>query len=179
MAWGRIATPGMPFNQCILFPVALTLHTTDEGIRMFAEPIREIENIHGPKHTWKKVAVQAGEKQLSKFSGKLFHIKARFLPGDAKEFGFVIRGTPITYNLEKAELTCRDRKAALKPTNGKIDLELLVDRNSIEIFANSGRVYMPIGGILPEDDKSIKLFSEGGTTQLETLDVWELNSIWH
>ncbi|MHC4642694.1 MAG: GH32 C-terminal domain-containing protein [Planctomycetota bacterium] len=178
MAWARIATPGMPFNQCILFPVELTLHTTDDGIRMFAEPIREIENIHGSKQTWKKMAVQAGEKQLSKLSGELFHIKARFLPGDAKKFGFVIRGTRITYNLEKAQLTCRDKKAALKPVNGKIDLELLVDRNSIEIFANGGRVYMPIGGILPEDDKSIKLFSEDGMTQLETLDVWELRSIW-
>lgn len=178
MAWARIATPGMPFNQCILFPVVLTLHTTDEGIRMFAEPVREIENIHGSKHTWKKMAVPAGEKKLSKLSGELFHIKARFLGGDAKEFGFVIRGTSITYNLEKAEVTCRGKKAALKPVNGKIDLELLVDRNSIEIFANGGRVYMPIGGILPEDDKSVKLFSEDGTTQLETLDIWELRSIW-
>jgi len=51
MTWARIATPGMPFNQCILFPVELTLQTTDEGIRMFAEPVREIENIHGSKHT--------------------------------------------------------------------------------------------------------------------------------
>jgi len=178
MAWARIATPGMPFNQCILFPVELTLHTTDEGIRMFAEPIREIENIHGSKHTVKKMAVRAGEKQLPKLSGELFHIKARFLPGDAKEFGFAIRGTRITYNLEKAELTCRGKKAAIKPVDGKIDLELLVDRNSIEIFANGGRVYMPIGGILPEDDKSVKLFSEGGTTNLDTLDVWELRSIW-
>jgi sucrose-6-phosphate hydrolase SacC (GH32 family) len=124
------------------------------------------------------MTVQAGEKQLSKLSGELFHIKARFLLGNAKEFGFVIRGTRITYNPEKAQLTCRDRKAALKPVNGKIDMELLVDRNSIEIFANGGRVYMPIGGILPEDDKSIKLLSEDGTTQLETMDVWELRSIW-
>jgi sucrose-6-phosphate hydrolase SacC (GH32 family) len=178
MAWARIATPGMPFNQCILFPVVLTLHTTDVGIRMFAEPIREIENIHGSKHTWKKLVVQAGEKKLSELSGELFHIKSRFLPGDAREFGFIIRGTRIAYNPEKAELTCRDSKAPLKTADGRIDLELLVDRNSIEIFANEGRVYMPIGGILPENDKSVKLFSEGGTTKLETLDVWDLRSIW-
>ncbi|MBW8039899.1 MAG: DUF4980 domain-containing protein [Planctomycetes bacterium] len=178
MAWGRIATPGMPFNQCILFPVELTLQTTDEGIRMFAEPVREIENIHGSKQTWEKMTVQAGEKQLSKLSGELFRIKARFLVGDAKEFGFVIRGTRVTYNPGKAQLACRDRKAALEPVNGKIDLELLVDRNSIEIFANGGRLYMPIGGILPKDDKSVKLFSDGSTTDIETLDVWELRSIW-
>jgi sucrose-6-phosphate hydrolase SacC (GH32 family) len=145
---------------------------------MFAEPIREIENIHGSKHTWKKLAVQAGEKKLSKLSGELFHIKSRFLPGDAKEFGFVVRGTRITYNPKQAQLTCRGKKAALKPVDGRIDLELLVDRNSIEIFANSGRVYMPIGGILPKDDKSIKLFSADGTTQLEKMDTWELRSIW-
>jgi len=124
------------------------------------------------------MAVRPGEKQLSRLSGNLFHIKGRFLLGDAKEFGFAIRGTRITYNVEKAQLTCRGKKATLKPVNGKIDLELLVDRNSIEIFANGGRLYMPIGGILPEDDKSIKLFSEGGTTHVETLDVWELRSIW-
>ncbi len=115
---------------------------------------------------------------MSKLSGEMFHIKARFLVGDAKEFGFMIRGTRVTYNPGKAQLTCRGKKAALEPVNGKIDLELLVDRNSIEIFANGGRLYMPIGGILPEDDKSIKLFSEGGTTDIETLDVWELRSIW-
>jgi len=178
MAWGQIATPGMPFNQCILFPVELTLQTTDEGIRMFAEPVREIENIHGSKHRWNKMAVHTGEKKLPRLSGELFHIKGRFLVGDVKEFGFVIRGTRITYNVEKAQLACRGRKAALKPANGKIDLELLVDRNSIEIFANGGRVYMPIGGILPEDDKSVKLFSEGGTTQLEALEIYELHSTW-
>ena len=90
----------------------------------------------------------------------------------------MIRGTRVTYNPGKAQLTYRGSKAALKPVNGKIDLELLVDRNSIEIFGNGGRLYMPIGGILPEDDKSIKLFSDGSTTHVETLDVWELRSIW-
>ncbi|MCK4793159.1 MAG: GH32 C-terminal domain-containing protein, partial [Desulfobacteraceae bacterium] len=156
----------------------LTLQTTDEGIRMFAEPVREIENIHGSKHTWEKLTVRPGERQLPRLSGELFHIKGRFLPGDAKEFGFVIRGTRITYNPGNAQLSCQGSKAALKPVNGKIDLELLVDRNSIEIFGNGGHLYMPIGGILPEDDKSIKLFSDGSTTHVETLDIWELRSIW-
>jgi fructan beta-fructosidase len=178
MAWGRIATPGMPFNQCILFPVVLTLRTTDEGIRMFAEPVREIENIRRSKHKFGKMAVKAGEKQLPRLSGELFHIKGRFLVGDAKEFGFVIRGTRVAYDVGTVQISCRGKKAVLKPVDGKIEMELLVDRNSIEIFANGGRIYMPIGGILPEDDKSIKLFSEDGTTRLEKLDVWELNSIW-
>jgi fructan beta-fructosidase len=178
MAWARIATPGMPFNQCMLFPVELTLRSTDEGIRMFAEPIREIENIHGQEYSWNETVVRPEGRELSQLSGELFHIRARFVAGEAEEFGFVIRGTPVTYNREKAQLTCRDKKAALKPANGRIDIELLVDRNSIEIFANGGRAYMPIGGILPEGDSSISLLSEGSATRLEALTVWQLHSIW-
>ncbi|MBN1815735.1 MAG: GH32 C-terminal domain-containing protein [Sedimentisphaerales bacterium] len=178
IAWGRIATPGMPFNQCMLFPVELTLRNTEEGIRMFAEPVREIETIHGDKHTWKKMTIQAGERILSELSGDLFHIKASILVEEAEEFGFIIRGTRVSYDVKNAVLSCRDKKAPFKPTEGKIHLELLIDRNSIEIFANNGRVYIPIGGILPENDTTLQLFSSSDATRIESLEIWPLHSIW-
>ncbi|MHC4568020.1 MAG: hypothetical protein ACYTE3_19940 [Planctomycetota bacterium] len=55
MAWGVIPMPGMPFNQQLLFPVELTLHATDERLRMFAYPVEEIERIHGKEHAWTDV----------------------------------------------------------------------------------------------------------------------------
>jgi fructan beta-fructosidase len=66
----------------------------------------------------------------------------------------------------------------LKPHDGKIRLEILVDKNSVEIFGNNGSMYMPIGQILPEDNKSIELFTKGGKTQVEGIEVYELNSAW-
>ena len=177
IAWGRIATPGMPFNQCMLFPVELTLRTTEEGIRMLAEPIKEIENLHGRKHSIGTVLLD-GEKTLDDLKGELFHITAQFSPADAAEFGIVVRGTPVTYNVAKKTLSCKGKNAPLNLKDGKIKLELLIDRNSIEIFADDGRVYMPIGGILPEDNKSIKLFTKGGKTKVQALEVYELNSAW-
>jgi sucrose-6-phosphate hydrolase SacC (GH32 family) len=66
----------------------------------------------------------------------------------------------------------------LKPEDGKIRLEILVDKNSVEIFGNNGSMYMPIGQILPEDNKSIELFTKGGKTQVEDIEVYELNSAW-
>ena len=41
--WGRIEHKGMPFNQMMLFPCDLTLRTTAEGVRLFCEPVKEIE----------------------------------------------------------------------------------------------------------------------------------------
>jgi fructan beta-fructosidase len=178
IAWGRIATPGMPFNQCMLFPVELTLHTTEEGIRMFAEPVREISTLYKKKHSWQGKTIKPGENLLEDIKGELFHIQAEFSLADAEEFGFVIRGLPLTYNAKENLIACKDKKARLKPEDGKIRLEILVDKNSVEIFGNNGSMYMPIGQILPEDNKSIELFTKGGKTQVEDIEVYELNSAW-
>lgn len=35
--------PGMPFNQQMSIPRVFTLRTTSEGIRLFMEPIKELE----------------------------------------------------------------------------------------------------------------------------------------
>ena len=59
IAWGRVAMPGMPFNQMMLFPVELTLRRSGEGVRMFAEPVREIERLREKSLVWKGIEVSA------------------------------------------------------------------------------------------------------------------------
>ncbi|MBN2138688.1 MAG: GH32 C-terminal domain-containing protein [Sedimentisphaerales bacterium] len=178
IAWGRVAMPGMPFNQQMLFPVELTLRTTDEGIRMFAEPVEELDMLHAGKHTVKNEILKPRENPLSGIEGDLFHIIVQFDLGGATEFGFVIRGRAITYDAQKQEISCKDKKAFLKPAGGKIRMEILVDRTSIEIFANGGRVYMPMGVILPDDNTEIEVFTKNGNTKIDSLDVYELRSAW-
>jgi len=178
IAWGQVKMPDMPFNQMMLFPVTLTLHTTEEGIRMFAGPIREIENLHRHKGQWKNKTLKPGENLLSDLSAELVHIWAGLQLHEATEIGFVIRDIPVAYDVKKQELSCQGNKATLKPVDGKIHLELLVDRTSIEIFGNGGRVYMPVGVILADNSKSLEIFTKGGNTRVESLEVYELNSAW-
>ena len=83
----------------------------------------------------------------------------------------------IIYRIKEAELRCEGQEASLQPVAGKIKLELLIDRNSLEIFANDGTVYMPIGGIFEDHQKSITLVGEDYT--VENITVYELESIWH
>ncbi len=178
IAWGQIGHPEMPFNQMMNFPVELTLRTTEEGIRLFAEPVREIELLHGKRHAWFDETVRENENLLKGISGDLFHIRAEFEVGNARDFGFKIRGIPITYDVQGQKLACKEKSAPLKPAAGRIRLEVLVDRTSIEIFANSGRIYMPIGVIPPDDDKSLRVFTTGAETRINSLEVWELRSAW-
>ncbi len=122
--------------------------------------------------------LKPGENPLSSISGDLFDIRADISVGKAEEFGFDIRGIRVVYNSAKQTLTCQDDSAPMKPLNGHIRLQILVDRASIEIFGNDGRVYIPIGVIPRDDNTSLEVFTKGGAVRINTLDVYELKSIW-
>jgi len=192
IGWGRVSTPGMPFNQSMTFPVELTLRATDEGVRLFAEPIRELGKLNAGKRLSPSPvrlvrpvrpvgqARPLAEEQnlLDGITGEFFHIKVEAEVGQTGQFGLVIRGTPITYDVSKGQLQCRDKTADLEPVEGRIRLEILVDRTIIEIFANDGRIYMPMGGVLPDDNRSLEVFTTSAETTLRYLEVYELKSIW-
>jgi sucrose-6-phosphate hydrolase SacC (GH32 family) len=170
--------PGMPFNQMMLFPVTLTLRSTEEGPRMFAEPVREVANLHGRKQQWKNKTLKPDEKLLGSLGGQLAHIRADLKLAGAAETTLVIRGIPITYNVERKELSCQKSKAPLKAVDDQVRLEILVDRTSIEIFGNNGRMYMPVGVILVDNPTSFEISAKGGDAEIESLDVIQLRSAW-
>jgi sucrose-6-phosphate hydrolase SacC (GH32 family) len=178
IGWGQVPTPGMPFNQMMTFPVLLTLRTTEEGLRMCANPVKEIEKLYKKKHSFSNENLIPGKNPLSKIKGDLFDIHAELEVGDATQVGFEIRGVPVVYDVEKKTISCKEEKAPCKPTSGKIKLRLLVDRTSIEIFINDGQYYMPMGSIPDDDNMSLKVFAKGGKAKIISLEVNELNSIW-
>jgi sucrose-6-phosphate hydrolase SacC (GH32 family) len=191
IGWGdEVHLPGMPFNQMMTFPVSLTLHTTEEGLRMFPYPVREIEKIHGKKYQWKDEDLEPGDNPLEDVKGNLFDINAEVDLNDADVVGFDINGFPISYNVEKKLLTAGEgvdtyhgdrpekRSAPLAPVNGKISFRILVDRPFVEIFANNGHIYMPMQAVRDPSNKSLKIYAKGGAAHVEELTVHKLKPIW-
>lgn len=177
IGWGQVNTPGMPFNQCMLFPTNLTLRTTKEGMRLFAEPVKEIQLLHNKEWKRENLTIDPNNDPVSGISGELYHIKADFKLGKNSQVGFKIHGTEILYDAAKGELTCMNKKAEFKPDGGKISFEIIVDRNTIEIFCNNGKVYMPIARDLTKE-YGIELICRNEKVTAEILQIFELNSIW-
>jgi sucrose-6-phosphate hydrolase SacC (GH32 family) len=178
IGWATLDLPGMPFNKFMTFPTELTLRNTEEGIRLFVNPVREIEKLHEKKLIQTAGEMGEGEKSLAATQGELLDIQIEIDIGAASCISLIIRGVEISYHPQTQQLTCLDKAANLGPMNGKIKLRILVDRTSIEIFGNSGRVYMPMGVILDKADRSLAMSVAGGQARLTSLEIYQLKSTW-
>jgi fructan beta-fructosidase len=176
IGWGRCATPGMPFNQMMTFPCELTLHATPDGPRLFWQPVREIESLHGKKFTWDAQPLKQGENLLAKVEGGQLDIAAEIEPGSAREIRFRLNGLDVRYDVPSHELTCGSQRAPLPLINGHITLRILVDRTSIEAFGNGGAVYMPMAHVAKRNAPP-ELECDGGAT-LRSMTVYGMNSAW-
>jgi sucrose-6-phosphate hydrolase SacC (GH32 family) len=62
--------------------------------------------------------------------------------------------------------------------NGRLQLRVLVDRSSIETFANGGRISLT-GCFLPKEGQArLALRATGGVARVRSLVVYELKSSW-
>jgi fructan beta-fructosidase len=179
IGWGSgITFPGMPFNQQMTIPCELSLRTTPDGVRLFALPVKEVDTLHGKKHAWKDVELPVKDDPLTKVRGELFDIRATLVPGTAEAVGLVVRGVQVSWDAKKQILTCKGVNAPLKPVAGVVRLRVLVDRGSLEVFANDGAVAMSVASIPPDRERSLSLFARGGKASVAALEVIEMRSGW-
>ena len=168
----------MPFNQQMTIPVDLTLRSTPAGPRLFAWPVEESESLRLMLHAFADIRVVPDENPLEDISGELFDIEAEIDLGDVQECGFVVRGIPVTYKVERHEIACGTQKSPLAAEDNVIRLRLLADRGSIEIFGNAGQMAVSAAAAPAADNRSLEFFVHGGRARVRSLTVYELRSAW-
>lgn len=105
----------------------------------------------------------------------------------------VLQYDPKTSNLTLDRLHCTDAtsnarfvrqfasvmRTPVEPYNDRLELHLLVDRSSVEIFVNGGRRIMSALTFPADDQTGIELFAAGGRAKVVQMTAWELASIWN
>ncbi len=174
IGWARIEMPNMPFNQAFTFPHQLTLRKTEDGIRLFAEPIPEIEKLYLERHVAENRQLEPGQAFELPLRAELFDLHASFELGDAERVGLEFGGHRVVYDAKAQQLN----EAPLKPIDGRIHLQILADRPIVEVCGNEGRVYITAPRNSGEQSETIKAFAEGGNARLIRADLHRLQSIW-
>jgi fructan beta-fructosidase len=182
IGWARgITFPGMPFNQQMTVPSELQLIDYSEmpgepkGARLAAAPAGEITTLRDGKNLLTPQPVKEAAtlaENLDAFDAELI-----LQLQDSKGFTLDLRGTKLVYDAAKETLTCKGVTVPLKSPAYGIQLRILVDRGSVEVFTDAGRVAMSVAAIPDEKKQALELMPNGGTLVVRG-GVWRMKSAW-
>lgn len=193
----RDVLPTAPFKGQFSFVRELYLKLTREGLRIYQQPVRELENcrnliLHKEKH----VLTAGDEEQIPVcFSALDFSCKLE-TPEPEKgkaEIRLSSGGkecTRIGYDFQKEMLYVDRRYSGLIPHDAfpgvyeapvkglgkKIELRILMDVSQIEVFAKQGETVMT-NLIFPENGGrgyGISICAEGSTDIFAEYEAWEI-----
>ena len=187
--------PTNPWRGQMSYPRSLQLRQTEDGIRLMQIPVREIESLRGGHFQLKdtpvaKANVIAGRRKWS----DTLEIVADLQINQSPDVGIELRqgaahGTRVGYDARKGVLYIdRTRsgstaihpefaarhEAPLKLEGGVLKLHILLDRCSVEVFANGGRAAITDLIFPDRGDRGLSLYDMGSQASVVSLDTWSL-----
>lgn len=188
-------TPTTGWRGAMTVPRELELRREDDGIRLFQRPVRELERLRRDGGQWQGIHVNPDHPFSPAIPGEQMDVRALLRLHGAEAAGIRFRSssgwhTAVGYDLCKQALfidrsasgstdfhpqfACH-HEAGLKLENGIVELRILVDRCSVEVFANDGEVAMT-DLVFPEGDRlTMEWFADGGQAELESLEVYGMS----
>jgi len=122
--------------------------------------------------------VNPGDNPLAGVKGDSLDVEAEIKPGTAKSVVFNFRGVDVTYDAAKGEVGCNHLHAPVTLDHGILKLRILLDRTTLDIFAENGLVYVPLAILPPISNQSESLTAVGGSAEIVSLKVYPMQSSW-
>lgn len=177
VGWARIQIPGMPFNQTFTVPTNLTLRTTENGVRMFATPIEELEQLRKPNPKSVTNVGLTPDAFLLEFDveDQLLDIVVTLRRGTASKAVLQFGANKAVYDFNEQKLD----EMPLPMKEGVVTFRVLTDRPMYELIGGDGRCFktQPRGDMGAPIGR-ISLTAEGGDLKVESLKAYEMRSIW-
>jgi fructan beta-fructosidase len=188
-------TPATTWRGAMSVPREFSLASGSDGLQLIQQPVAELAALRQPLGNWNERAVLPGENPLAELHGEALELIARFAVDEAaaaSRFGLRVRvgaaeQTTIGYNVANSVLSIDRSRAGqqapgfaapqvlvLLPRDGVVELRVLVDRNSLELFTDGGRVVFTNQIFPGPDSQGVELFAEGGAVRLLSLEAYRL-----
>ena len=179
--------PEMPFNQQMSLPVELSLTGEGEDARLVRQPVREIEALRLRSVHPDSVAVTPSASFVVPTNAKLLDVSFTVEKGTAAVFYLVIRGQSMVFDFRDGRLRFRPSDVPkVKPTpeyvelpnEEHLDVRLIVDLTSVEIFIQGGRMSASFCFLPGAYVNTLVANAYGGDLRLRDIAVHELASAW-
>ncbi len=179
IAWMRGGQyPGMPFNGEMSFPCVLKLHHDSAGLWLSRWPVREISRLYADRHQWNNLTLTTDKPITLAPSVGLWDVDLSVRCPAEASFTITVNGHDITYTAATEALTTMNTTAPLAARKGLVQLRILADVTSLEVYGNRGRTSVT-GCVLPvAGSAGITVTCHGGNCELVKLTVHSLHSAW-
>lgn len=156
------------------FPCELSLRNIGTNLKLCRTPIKAIKQLrHSPK-VWDDISLDNSKEPLI-INGEVLEVVATIDIGKAKGFKVDIRGEELVYS--NGVLQLGDKYAKLSESD-QIQLQILIDRGSIEVFANDGEISFTKLFFPNPDNLTVSLSTLDKELKVISLEAYQLNSIW-
>lgn len=173
-----LGTPGI--NGQMSIPYELTLALCDGTYRLCANPIKEMESLFDGNQTFEKVELKGKQAKRIELAPSAYMIKLKCEQKNAV-LKMTLFGRTYTLDLGANQLNfgC-DRTLPLSLSQSQVELTMIVDRCSAEMFLDRGKIY---NGSVDEKTYSdytlpyLEFLSDEDLV-IENLQAIRLKSIW-
>lgn len=188
--------PTSPWRSAMSIPRELTLRKTSEGLRMFQEPVKELEKLRTKKFQEKNATIPELNEWLreKQIAGPLWEMEVEF-EGQKNDdlaleiFGAPNQGTIVRYDPGRAVVSVDRRQsgktefhsafpgnyeAPVHGIDGKRVLRLFLDTSSVEVFANDGESVISALVLPTETKQAIQVTSSNPALKIRRFTAWKL-----
>ena len=153
---------------------------------MFANPVKEIISLRTETLSRNNIILR-DSMLLDAPKSDFLDIDLSIEPGLARVFALDIHGATIEFITEdqtieidgdRPTLLHTDRNPTIALKNGALQLRILIDRGSVEVFANGGETAIFTGHLFEQGNYRFGLCAEGGEVKIPSLSVSALKSVW-
>ncbi|WP_062353108.1 glycoside hydrolase family 32 protein [Bacillus kwashiorkori] len=158
--------------------------------KLFCTPVNELKKLRENEIHIHNVTIE-GETSFTDISGNCCELQIAVNLRDANTFGLKLRvdeeeseATILSYDKREGFLTLDRnksgkgpggvRKAPLSLKNDELSLQILIDRSSVEIFANGGEIVMT-SRIYPKQSSNNIIFYTGENEQMKLMELRKWN----
>lgn len=188
-------TPTAGWRGSLSLIRALSLRRTPKGVRLFQHAIPELQALRAGHWHWENCMIPEGVNLLAGIGGRCLEISLKVqLESALNGFGLHVfagrdervtiryAGGRISLDRSQAGLTDFEEHFAqtmsaecLLGDDQTIQLQIWLDRSTIEVFANQGETVLTACAFTSKPFEGLELFTEASNNKIHTLDIHPLN----
>ena len=188
--------PTTPWRGAMTIPRTLELRSSQQGVQLSQSPVLSLQRLRGERRSFRFAEqVIADPTPLPpEVWGASVELQVTISAGAATEVGLLVRRSndehvliafdPARRTIALDRRNVRESRfnaaypsrseARLTPGAGAVTLRIVVDRSSVELFADEGATVLTSLVFPHPSSTGIALYSKGGAVRSVSVDVWPL-----